>query len=125
MSEWQQVVCTVGTLAAASSQTFLLAVTANDVPSGTLLINNVVAQTTTTDPNLRDNTDTVTTTVEQSFGPTADLALAKRTHATDVVAGTRISYTITVTNAGPATATNVRLLELIPAGTTVLTLTRQ
>jgi len=118
-----EVICTVGTLAAASSQTFLLAVTANDVPSGTLLINNVVAHTATTDPNLSNNTDTVTTTVEQSFGPTADLALAKRTTVTDVVAGTQISYTIAVTNAGPATATNVRLLELIPAGTTVLALT--
>ena len=38
-------------------------------------------------------------------------------------AGERITYTLTVTNAGPAAATNVRVLELVPAGATVVSLT--
>ena len=40
-----------------------------------------------------------------------------------MTAGEQITYTLTVTNAGPAAATNARVLELVPAGTTVVTIT--
>ncbi len=47
----------------------------------------------------------------------------KATLQTNVTAGELISYTLLVTNAGPSVATHVQLLDLIPAGTTVITLT--
>ncbi len=74
-----------------------------------------------TDPT-PDNSDSVTTTVE-GFGNIADVAIAKVTSSSVVTAGEQITYTLTVTNAGPAVATNVRVLELIPAGTTAISLT--
>ena len=117
------VLCNVGTLAAGSSQSYLIAVNANDVTSGTVLSNVVTATTSTPDPNTTNNTDSITTTVQQQFGPSADLAIAKTSSSSVITAGERITYTLTVTNAGPAAATNVRVLELVPADTTMVSLT--
>jgi uncharacterized repeat protein (TIGR01451 family) len=47
----------------------------------------------------------------------ADLAVAKSGPAT-VVAGTNMTYTIDVSNAGPANAVDVVVIDTIPAGTT-------
>ena len=58
--------------------------------------------------------------MQQSFGPTADVAIAKSTTQAGVVAGERITYTLTITNAGPQAATNVRVLDLVPNATTVV-----
>ncbi|MCC7362611.1 MAG: DUF11 domain-containing protein [Anaerolineales bacterium] len=116
------VVCTVGTLPAGSSVSYLIAVTVGDVPSGTVLNNTVVVTSTTSDPNPGDNTDTEPTTVQPPLGPTADVGISK-TGTAGAAAGQNVTYTLVVTNAGPQTATNVRVLELIPAGTTVVSLT--
>jgi len=117
------VTCTVGTLAADTSASYLIAVTVGDVPSGTLLTNLVTVTTSTTDTNSANDTDSATTTVEQLFGPTADLAISKTGTPGSVHAGEDITYTLTVTNAGPQAATNVEVLELLPADTTVITIT--
>ena len=117
-----EVVCTVATLPANSTQTFFIAVTAKEsAVSGTVLDNQVVATSATLDPT-PVNTATVTTTVA-GFGNNADVGIVK-TQATSVVtAGERITYTLTVTNSGPSAATNVRVLDLVPAGTTVVSMT--
>jgi uncharacterized repeat protein (TIGR01451 family) len=47
----------------------------------------------------------------------ADLAVARSGPAT-VVAGTEMTYTIDVSNAGPADAVDVIVIDIIPAGTT-------
>ena len=71
------VTCTVGTLPAGDSATFLIGVTVNDVPTGTVLTNSVTVGSSTVDTDLTNNTDTEETTVEQAFGPTADLGITK------------------------------------------------
>ncbi len=116
------VVCTVGTLAAGSSRSFLIAVNANQSTlDGDILTNSVIATTATTDPT-PVNTDSVTTTVA-GFGNAADMGVVKSTAQGTVVAGELITYSLSVTNSGPSAATNVRLLDLIPAGTTVVSMT--
>ncbi|MFZ1753951.1 MAG: DUF11 domain-containing protein, partial [Caldilineaceae bacterium] len=57
------------------------------------------------------------------FGNEADMGVVKSTVQGTVVAGELITYSLSVTNSGPSAATNVRLLDLIPAGTTVVSMT--
>ncbi|HHW84988.1 MAG TPA: DUF11 domain-containing protein, partial [Chloroflexi bacterium] len=116
------VVCSVGTLAANTSASYLLVVRVSDVATGTVLTNGVVVTTTTSDPTPANNSASITTTVQQEFGPTADVGIVKSGSAS-VVAGENVTYTLSVTNAGPQAATNVRVLELVPAGTTVVSMT--
>ena len=68
-----------------------------------------------TDTNAGNNsaTDTDTPGVSQ-----VDLAIAKTDGQTAYVPGTPISYTITVTNAGPSTATGVTITDPVPAAIT-------
>src|SRR2546430_1726752 len=65
------------------------------------------------DPDTSDNTATELTTVNTS----ANLALTKSDSPDPVLAGTNITYTLTVTNNGPSDATGVSLSDAIPAGT--------
>jgi uncharacterized repeat protein (TIGR01451 family) len=53
----------------------------------------------------------------------ADLSVAKTDSPDPVGAGGNITYTITVTNNGPATATSLVLSESVPANTTFVSLT--
>ncbi len=49
--------------------------------------------------------------------PTSDLAIAKTAPGTPIDAGDNITYTLTVTNNGPAAATNASVSDTLPAGT--------
>jgi len=53
---------------------------------------------------------------------TADLSTAKVDNPDPVVAGANLTYTVTVTNAGPASASTVSLSDPLPAGTTFVSL---
>ncbi len=68
----------------------------------------------TTDPNLANNSATVTTL----SATLADVSVTKTAAAGPVLAGTTIAYTIKVANAGPSDAQTVALLDLVPANTT-------
>ena len=48
----------------------------------------------------------------------ADLSITKSDSPDPVVAGSQLTYTITVTNAGPSTAHAVNVTDDLPAGTT-------
>jgi uncharacterized repeat protein (TIGR01451 family) len=71
-----------------------------------------------TDPNAANNTATETDT--QGAG-ISDLAITKTDGQATYVPGTSISYTITVTNAGPSIATAFSLADTVPTSITDVT----
>lgn len=118
----QVITCTLDLLAAGEQTFFLLAVTAGDVPSGTLLLNDVAVSSATPDPLEANNADQETTTVRQEFGPSADLAIIKTAFPAQVPAGELVTYVLTVTNAGPLAASGVQVLEMIPVDTELVSI---
>jgi large repetitive protein len=69
------------------------------------------------DPNPDDNTDTVTPEpVAPEPGSTADLVLSKTVDVAAPAVGEVVTFTLTVLNQGPATATGVNVVERLPSG---------
>ena len=94
---------TIATLADGTSASFTVVVMVGlNTPSGTTITNTADVTAVTPDPNLANNSATVSST---SAGPTgADLSVTKTAAAGPVAAGTTIAYTITVANNGPDAA---------------------
>jgi len=82
--------------------------------SGTVLSNTATVTSSTSDGAPGNESATATTTVAAS----ADLSISKSDSPDPVFAGGTISYTISVTNAGPSNAASVTLTDTLPAGTT-------
>ncbi|MFN0182137.1 MAG: hypothetical protein ACKVZ0_25310 [Gemmatimonadales bacterium] len=110
----------IASLASGGSQTFTLVARAAAGGSYT----NIVASTSATpDPTPGNNDGSspgarVTTVV----GASADVVTTK-TGPAAVVAGQDISYTVTVTNAGPSPADNVVVTDTLPSGVTFISAT--
>ena len=68
------------------------------------------------DPNPLNNTATVVTHVTP---PTADLALGLTAAPASTVVGSTLTYTVSVTNNGPVTATGVLVTNILPSGVAV------
>ena len=110
-----QVVCAIGSLAVGASASLVLTARVERAAAETPLQN--VAQITGTqfDPDTANNSTSVTTAVPAS----ADLRITKAaSHATRAV-GDPLTYTLTATNDGPSTATNVQITDVLPAGFTL------
>lgn len=58
------------------------------------------------------------TTVDFALAQVADLSVIKKLDTDPVVAGEPITYTLTATNAGPADATGVSVVDTVPPGLT-------
>ena len=105
------VVCSLGDLAPGESATITIDATVTAVD--TTLTNQATVSSTTDDPTPLNNLDAAIVTV----APTADLGVVKTPSTTTPVPGAPggLTYTITVTNAGPSTATGVTIFDEIPA----------
>lgn len=108
--------CSLGTVPAASGATITVTFTAQD---GGNVDDTATVSSTTPDPNNANNTASGAVT----FVSSADLAITKTASPNPVVAGTNLTYTITVSNAGPSTATGVVITDTIPAQVSVLSVT--
>lgn len=104
--------CSLGTLAKGASATVTFVATA--ARSGWAVDTARVASAER-DPSPRDARRSVSTLVR---GPTADLDLRLSGSRRTVTTGQTVVYTATVRNAGPDTATNVTLVESLPAKAT-------
>jgi uncharacterized repeat protein (TIGR01451 family) len=111
------ITCTLGSMPVTSA-TFSITVNINAGASGTIT-NTANVSSTTADPNPSGNTPTVNTTVTRS----ADVAVVK-TAPSAAVAGTTMTYNITVTNNGPSDAASVTMADTLPPNTTFVSETQ-
>jgi uncharacterized repeat protein (TIGR01451 family) len=102
------VVCALGSVNAGNGATVVIVV--QSTAAGTLN-NTAVVDSDTPDPNPADNMATESTLVN----PAADLSITKADSADPVTAGMHLTYTITVFNNGPSTATGVTVSDPLPA----------
>lgn len=88
-----------------------------DTPNGTNINDTATLSMDTPDPFLSDNTDSLSVPVTSQ-----DLILTKTAPAS-AGAGEEISYNLAVNNSGPLQANNVEVMDYIPAGLKLLSLT--
>jgi uncharacterized repeat protein (TIGR01451 family) len=107
------VTCNLGVAAAGVGTRIHVAFTSNGAGD----VNDTATVTSSTpDPNAANNSATGRVT----FVAAADLAISKTAAPNPVVAGTNVTYTIGVNNAGPSDAPNVVVKDTIPAQVSVL-----
>src|SRR5262249_19131227 len=99
---------TIASLAPNAPQTFTVTVTAP--ANAGQLVDGANATTTTPESDLTNNHATFTTTVTAS----ADVEIVKTGPPTPPDVGTNFTYTLTVRNNGPSTATNVVVTDTLP-----------
>ncbi|HJQ35682.1 MAG TPA: IPTL-CTERM sorting domain-containing protein [Thermoanaerobaculia bacterium] len=109
------VTCTFLALPSGASAQFTLTITAGNTLSVT---NTAIANSDSFDPNTNNNTSSATTPIT----PSANVSIVK-SGPPAVTAGTNITYTISVSNAGPSDATNVVISDPAPANTTFVSAT--
>ena len=107
---------TLGTLTSGQITNVTLTVTA---PASGSLTNIATVSTPTGDPNLTNN---VTPPVITTVTPVADVAIGKVGSAF-VVAASNLTYTISVTNFGPSSASGVVVTDSLPATVTFVSAT--
>ncbi|KAB8140884.1 DUF11 domain-containing protein [Chloroflexia bacterium SDU3-3] len=100
---------TVGSLGNGAGAT--LQVTATVAQIGTITNTASISGANTPDPDPSNNTSSATVGVQA-----ADLQLVKTVNAPTPAAGNQVLYVITLANHGPSTATNVSVLDMLPAG---------
>ena len=72
------------------------------------IVNTATASALTPDPNATNNSASASTALD---APVVDLTITKTNGVTEVTAGQSTTYTITVTNAGPASALGSRIVD--------------
>jgi len=109
------VTCSLGAIAAQANATVTIVVTPMAGSVGTIL-NTATVSSATPDTNSTNNTATATTTVTAN----ANLSVTKSALPSPVIAGDVLTYTVTVSNAGPNAAAAVTLTDTLPPGTTLV-----
>ncbi|HEV2720193.1 MAG TPA: DUF11 domain-containing protein, partial [Thermoanaerobaculia bacterium] len=108
------VTCSVPTLLNGESASFTLTVQpSSTIANGTVVTNTATASSSTSDTNPNNNSSSSMTTISAN----ADLSIVKSGPAT-VNAGNNVTYTITVMDNGPSTASSVSWTDTLPFGET-------
>ena len=113
------ITCTIASLAAGASATFNPVVQVNNgTTSGTTLSSTATISTTSTNSITTNDSATATTLVTARTN--ADVAIVKTDSPDPVGVGQLVTYRLTVTNNGPAIATNVSVSDPLPASMTLV-----
>ena len=113
-----ELTCPLGTVPAGATKDFLVTTLVDTtVISGTTLTNRAFVTTTTPITNSTLSV-TETTLIQQALGVPADLQINKTSEPSSVIAGTLVTYTMIITNAGPGAALNVQVVDPLPSGLT-------
>ena len=117
------ITCTAsGTLAVNGTATFTLLLQVNaGTTSGTNVTDTVTASAANIVPGITTNTASATVVVASANS--ADVAIVKTGSPNPVTQGTPLTYTLTITNNGPASATNVTVTDTLPSVVTYLSAT--
>jgi uncharacterized repeat protein (TIGR01451 family) len=105
------VTCNLEALGTGADATVTITVTPT---SDGIITNTASVSGNESDPDDSNNSDLAITTVNAL----ADLSIQKSDSPGLVVAGNNLTYTVTVTNNGPSTATGVTMTDTLPAGVT-------
>jgi uncharacterized repeat protein (TIGR01451 family) len=112
--------CNRATLAVGTAPVITLVLGAPAAPGS--LTNSVTVSASTTDPNPANNTASVTTQVSNTPGQ-ADLSITKSDGGLEGRFGYPLTYTITVSNGGPASVGGATVTDNFPAGLSAVTWT--
>ena len=111
------VVCTDLNMAGSTAATFSVVTKVNSgTANGTVITDTATASSSVSDPNSANNTASASTIVGTTAG--ADLLVTNTASPNGVAAGSNITYTQVVTNAGSLAATAATFTEATPAFTT-------
>ncbi len=111
------VTCTVASLASGGARSITLAGQVTAVAAGTTLSNTAAITSDQPDQDPSDNTTPPATT---AIAGVADLAITKTVDTASANVGSTLTYTLTVTNAGPQASPSTVVTDALPAGLTRL-----
>uniref|UniRef100_A0A6J5Z5M7 Unannotated protein n=1 Tax=freshwater metagenome TaxID=449393 RepID=A0A6J5Z5M7_9ZZZZ len=103
------ITCSMGTLPVSSSATVIVKARPQPGASDSTLTNGVSADSSITPTPVTDNSSV-------DINPIADLSLTKTADVSSAGFGDPVSYTLTATNSGPDSATNVEIVDTLPPG---------
>jgi uncharacterized repeat protein (TIGR01451 family) len=108
------VTCAMAALGVTAAAPITLTVTAP--AEGGAILNTAVVSSSTNDPASGNNTAATTSNVFAR----ADLSVGQSGAPAAICTGQPITYTLTVSNAGPSTATSVSVADTLPAGASLV-----
>jgi len=115
------ITCALGMIKSGESAAVALVTTVDaGATVGQEIVNGATASATTDDDDVDNNTDDVTLTIDDDSVVEADLAVTKVAGAAEPLAGSSLTYTVTVTNNGGYDANDVTLVDTLPDGVTYL-----